>query len=52
MILYGRTNTYHLSLDSKSRIYKSNNDVQGVPEMDGKILTMSYWLHVELGKNI
>jgi hypothetical protein len=26
--------------------------IQGVPEMRGKILTMSYWLHVELGKNI
>jgi hypothetical protein len=26
--------------------------VQGVREMHGKILTMSYWLHVELGKNI
>jgi hypothetical protein len=23
----------------------------GVPEMHGKILTTSYWLHVELGKN-
>jgi hypothetical protein len=44
--------THHLSLDSKSRIYRSNNDVQGVPEMDGKILTTSSWLHVELGKNI
>jgi hypothetical protein len=25
---------------------------QGVIEMRGKILTTSYWLHVELGKNI
>jgi hypothetical protein len=26
--------------------------IQAVIEMRGKILTTSYWLHVELGKNI
>jgi hypothetical protein len=28
------------------------NDIQGVFEMRAQILTTSYWLHVELGKNI
>jgi hypothetical protein len=27
-------------------------NLQGVFEMRAQILTMSYWLHVELGKNI
>jgi hypothetical protein len=27
-------------------------DIQGVIEMREEILTTSYWLHVELGKNI
>jgi hypothetical protein len=29
-----------------------NAKIQGVFEMRAQILTMSYWLHVELGKNI
>jgi hypothetical protein len=28
------------------------NNIQGVFEMRAQILTTSYWLHVELGKNI
>jgi hypothetical protein len=27
-------------------------DIQGVFEMRAKVLITSYWLHVELGKNI
>jgi hypothetical protein len=30
----------------------STGRFSGVPEMHSKILTTSYWLHVELGKNI
>jgi hypothetical protein len=33
-----------------SRIF--NSDIQGVIESWTDILTTSYWLHVELGKNI
>jgi hypothetical protein len=32
-------------------LYVSNN-IQGVFEMGAQILNTSYWLHVELGKNI
>jgi hypothetical protein len=31
---------------------KQMKNCTGVPEMQGKILTTSYWLHVELVKNI
>jgi hypothetical protein len=31
---------------------KGNRPIQGVFEMRAQILTTSYWLHVELGKNI
>jgi hypothetical protein len=33
-------------------LFKYKKNIQGVTEMRGQILTRSYWLLVELGKNI
>jgi hypothetical protein len=33
-------------------VVRKIDNIQADPEMHGKILTTSYWLHVELGKNI
>jgi hypothetical protein len=34
------------------KFYLHKFNIQGVIEMHDQILTTSYWLHVELGKNI
>jgi hypothetical protein len=34
------------------KVFPSRINIQGVIEMRDQILTTSYWLHVELGKNI
>jgi hypothetical protein len=43
-LMYGKSSYYLLSSHFK--------DIQGVIESCTDILTTSYWLHVELGKNI
>jgi hypothetical protein len=35
-----------------SNYWKEVFNIQGISEMRAEILTTSYWLHVELGKNI
>jgi hypothetical protein len=47
-------NAYNGKLRILIRMKENNymDYIRGVPEMHGKILTTSFWLHVEIGKNI
>jgi hypothetical protein len=44
--------TERLITNNKTNKKTRHVRIQGVTEMYGKILTTSYWFHVELGKNI